>query len=72
MASITAGAIALTIQYWMGTTHTIAGVNYADIWHVQLQLIGWTLVVIGVAALWWATGQLSRREAYIEVTSVLK
>jgi hypothetical protein len=72
MASITMGAIALTIQYWMGSTHTIAGVNYADIWHVQLQLIGWSLVVIGVAALWWATGVFSRQETSPKAASALE
>jgi hypothetical protein len=72
MVSITAGAIALTIQYWMGPTHTFAGVNYADVWHVQLQLIGWLLIVIGVVALAWATGQFSSREVSTEVTPVLK
>lgn len=51
LAAISCGAVALTIQYWMGATHTISGVNYADVWHVQLQLIGWLLVLIGMVAL---------------------
>ena len=55
LAAITSGAIALTIQYWMGATHTIHGVNFADVWHTQLQLIGWGLVVVGVACLMWGT-----------------
>jgi hypothetical protein len=40
--------IALTIQHWMGPTHTISGVNYADAWHGQLQVIGWLLVMTGI------------------------
>jgi hypothetical protein len=72
MASITTGAITLTIQYWMGPTHTIAGVNYADVWHVQLQLIGWSLIVMSAAALLWATGLFSSREVSTEVASALE
>jgi hypothetical protein len=51
LASITSGAIALTIQYWMGSTHTIGGVNYADVWHWQLQVVGWLLVIAGLVTL---------------------
>ncbi|HEX9091594.1 MAG TPA: hypothetical protein VF831_08895, partial [Anaerolineales bacterium] len=47
LAAITGGAMALTIQYWMGPTHTINGVNYADVLHLQLQLAGWILVLVG-------------------------
>jgi hypothetical protein len=72
MASITAGAIALTIQYWMGPTHTIGGVNYADVWHVQLQLIGYLLIVIGIATLLRATGVFSSQEASAKVSSALE
>jgi hypothetical protein len=72
MASITAGTIALTIQYWMGPTHTIGVVNYADVWHVQFQLIGCLLIVIGVATLLWATGVFSKEETSPEVASVLE
>ncbi len=67
MASIIAGSIALTIQYWMGPTHTIDGVNYADVWHIQLQLVGWFLIVIGVAALLWASGVFSEQETAVEL-----
>jgi hypothetical protein len=62
MAAITCGAIILTIQFWMGPTHTIAGVNYADVWHVQLLLIGWLFIITGLAALFWACGMFSKKE----------
>src|SRR4030042_2813263 len=37
LTAITCGVIRLNIQYWMGATHTIGGVNYADVWHCELQ-----------------------------------
>ena len=54
LAAISGGAMALTIQYWMGSTHTINGVNYADVWHLQLQLAGWILVVAGISLMVWS------------------
>lgn len=39
------GLLALTIQYWMAPTHTIGGINYSDVWHTVLLLIGWGLIV---------------------------
>jgi len=51
LAAIVAGAICLTIQHWMGPTHTIGGVNFADAWHTAFQLIGWSLVVSGAVLL---------------------
>ncbi len=47
LTSITMGTICLTIQYWMQSTHTITGVNYADVWHIPFQVAGWLLVVLG-------------------------
>ena len=43
------GLLTLTIQFMMAPTHTISGVNYADVWHVSLSLIGCTLILIAVA-----------------------
>lgn len=71
MASISCGVIALTIQYWMGPTHTIGGVNYADVWHVQLQLIGWLLIFTGLAALLWVGGIFKTRQISGEPASML-
>ena len=47
------GLLALTVQFLMAPTHTIGGVNYADVWHAALTLIGVVLVAsgIGIAAL---------------------
>jgi hypothetical protein len=53
IAAIIGGALTLTVQYWAGPTHTMGGVNYADVWHTQLALIGWTLVLAGVAFIAW-------------------
>jgi hypothetical protein len=41
------GTLALTIQHWVGLTHTFSGINYADAWHTQLAVIGWGLVLSG-------------------------
>jgi len=43
------GLLALTIQFLMGPTHTINGVNYADVWHIALSLIGSVLILAGGA-----------------------
>jgi hypothetical protein len=51
LSAISIGSVCLTIQYWMGSTHTIAGVNYADIWHTQVQVIGWLLLAVGLVAI---------------------
>ena len=63
LAGITTGAISLTIQYWMGATHTISGVNYADVWHVQLQVIGWLLILAGAGTVLWSAGLFNKDEA---------
>jgi hypothetical protein len=72
LSSITCGAIALTIQYWMGPTHTIGGVNYADVWHVQLQLIGWFLVQVGVFILMQNMGVFSKKDITVKAASALE
>ena len=38
------GVVVLTVQWWAGPTHTWEGVNFADVWHVQLAVLGWGLV----------------------------
>jgi surface polysaccharide O-acyltransferase-like enzyme len=43
------GLLALTIQFMMAPTHTIGGINYADVWHVALTLIGTALILAGGA-----------------------
>jgi hypothetical protein len=72
LTAITSGVICLTIQYWMGATHTIGGVNYADGWHVQLQLIGWFLVVAGAFTLLLAEGILWRKKVPIKLETIIE
>jgi hypothetical protein len=39
--------LVLTIQYWMGPSHTWDGINWADTWHQVMTLIGWALLLFG-------------------------
>jgi hypothetical protein len=43
------GLLFLTIQFLMAPTHTIGGINYADVWHTALTLFGLALILGGVA-----------------------
>lgn len=43
------GVATLTVQYWAGPTHMFSGINYADVWHTQLAIIGWGLILAGFA-----------------------
>ena len=43
------GVLSLTIQFLMAPTHTIGGVNYADVWHASLTLLGGALILVGIA-----------------------
>jgi hypothetical protein len=42
------GVLTLSIQFIMAPTHTISGINYADVWHIALSFIGGLLILIGV------------------------
>jgi hypothetical protein len=44
------GVLALTIQFLMAPTHTIAGVNYADAWHLSMSVVGLALIVGGAGS----------------------
>jgi hypothetical protein len=56
------GLLSLTIQFLMAPTHTIGGINYADVWHAALTLIGLVLILGGVAtAVYTEFGQLRRK-----------
>lgn len=39
------GLLSLTIQFLMAPTHTINGINYADVWHTALTLLGFALIL---------------------------
>jgi hypothetical protein len=47
-AAIIMGIVTLTVHIWAGPTHTINGVNYADVWHTQLLVVGWGVVILGL------------------------
>lgn len=51
VAMIVGGIVILTVQLWAGPTHVINGVNYADVWHTQMAIIGGTLTVLGTSLL---------------------
>jgi hypothetical protein len=61
-SAIAMGAVCLTIEYCMGPTHTMGGVNYADVWHTQLQVIGWLLLTSGMLAIMWILGIFSHQD----------
>ena len=42
------GLLTLTIQFLMAPTHTIGGINYANVWHITLSLLGVGLILVGV------------------------
>ncbi len=39
-----AGAAILSVQFWAGPAHTFSGLNFADVWHSQLSVLGWALL----------------------------
>ena len=50
-AAIILGAMTLTIQYTMGSTHTWGGVNYADAFNTGMTLAGIGLLLLGAGIL---------------------
>ena len=50
-AAIILGALALTIQVWMGPTHTWGGVNYADAFNTVMTLAGAASILGGLGLL---------------------
>ena len=42
------GVLTLTIQFVMAPTHTIDGINYANVWHVVMSIIGSVLILSGI------------------------
>ena len=48
LATVACGALTLTIQFVMAPTHTINGINYSDVWHTVLSLLGIGLILIGI------------------------
>jgi len=50
-AAIILGAMTLTIQYTMGSTHTWGGVNYADAFNAGMTIAGIGLLLLGAGIL---------------------
>jgi len=62
------GLLTLTIQFLMAPTHTIGGVNYADVWHIAFTITGVTLIFAGIATALYTEATIIRREALAEAT----
>jgi hypothetical protein len=60
------GLLSLSIQFLMAPTHTISGINYADVWHFALTLIGVVLILGGVAMAVYTEIAFTRRAALPE------
>jgi hypothetical protein len=50
IVAVLMGFVLLTIHIFAGPTHTWDGINYADIYHIQFQILGWFLVLTGTLA----------------------
>jgi protein-S-isoprenylcysteine O-methyltransferase Ste14 len=42
------GLLFLTVQFLMAPTHSIGGINYADVWHAVLTLLGLAFILGGM------------------------
>lgn len=47
IALVAVGLLTLTIQFLMGPTHMINGINYADVWHITLSILGGSIIICG-------------------------
>jgi len=57
------GLLTLTIQFLMAPTHTIGGVNHADVWHVAMTIIGAGLILSSIATVLYTERVVLRRQA---------
>jgi hypothetical protein len=48
IALIACGLFTLMVQFLMAPTHTVAGINYADVWHTAMSVIGSLLILAGI------------------------
>ncbi|OGO16545.1 MAG: hypothetical protein A2Y93_15450 [Chloroflexi bacterium RBG_13_68_17] len=58
------GVLTLTIQFLMAPTHTMVGVNYADVWHSTMNVVGAALILAGA-------GLLVHREGRMRLATAL-
>lgn len=49
MTAIVSGMLFLSVQMWAGPSHFMDGVNYADAFHLLMQISGGLLTLIGIA-----------------------
>ncbi len=47
-SAIMLGVLTLTIQYMVVSTHMLDGINYADVWHTTLAVVGGGLILAGI------------------------
>ena len=47
-AAMVVAGLCLTIQYWMGPTHTWGGINYADAFNTSMTVIAPVLFILGM------------------------
>jgi hypothetical protein len=57
------GLLSLTIQFLMAPTHTIGGINYADVWHTTLTVLGLVLILSTMAMAIYTKFAVARRQA---------
>jgi hypothetical protein len=60
------GVLSLTIQFLMAPTHTLGGVNYANVWHTTLTALGLVLILAGVTTAVY-TNVVAARQPVLEV-----
>ncbi len=68
IALVAVGLLALTIQFLMGSTHTIDGINYADVWHITLSILGGILIICGGLTSLTAYADVKNQKALFEAT----
>ncbi len=65
IALAAAGLLVLIIQFPMASTHTIEGVNYADVWHNTLSLLGGVLIASAMLIAFWEARGIRRRHRLV-------
>ena len=59
------GLLTLTIQFMMAPTHTFGAINYADVWHGTLTILGTGLIVCGVLSALGKTNSVTQHQVRI-------
>ncbi len=69
-ALIVGGIATLTVQFWAGLTHMINSINYANVLHTQLTILGWLTVLAGGAILGWFVLREGERPLLVETFQI--